>query len=181
MSERSSNPTDSKSDSTDLPNDLQLTDGPPAAGWSVAVAGNESIFERHVRFGWLSLFCFALLGVFLEVLWAMRIEWYLNESLNLRRLLFRLAHAHGTLFSLIHIAFGFTVRAFPATTDGVKRFSSPCLLAASVLMPGGFFLGGIFLYGKGGDPGLGIFLVPVGALFLIVALFLTATGCKGSR
>jgi hypothetical protein len=51
-----------------------------------------------------------------------------------------------------------------------------CLLGASVLLPGGFFLGGLFLYG--GDPGLGVLLVPLGALLLLVAVLLTARAFK---
>ncbi|MGK0200363.1 MAG: hypothetical protein ACI91J_003653, partial [Yoonia sp.] len=46
--------------------------------------------------------------------------------------------------------------------------------AATVLVPGGFFMGGVYLYG--GDPGMGIFLVPVGALALFVGVWLTARG-----
>jgi hypothetical protein len=47
-------------------------------------------------------------------------------------------------------------------------------MAASLLIPGGFFLGGVVIYA--GDPGLGIVLVPVGALLLFTAVFLTARG-----
>jgi len=36
----------------------------------------------------------------------------------------------------------------------------------------------MFLYGQGGDPGVGIFLVPVGAVCLFVAVLLTATGLR---
>ena len=42
-------------------------------------------------------------------------------------------------------------------------------MAASVLLPGGFFLGGIAFYS--GDPGLGVLLVPVGAVLLLTAVF----------
>jgi len=45
-------------------------------------------------------------------------------------------------------------------------------LGASVLLPRGFFLGGVVTHA--GDPGLGILLVPVGALLLLTAIFLTA-------
>ena len=43
---------------------------------------------------------------------------------------------------------------------------------ASILMPAGFFLGGLFIYS--GDPGLGILLVPVGGALLLAAVFLVA-------
>jgi hypothetical protein len=46
---------------------------------------------------------------------------------------------------------------------------SKCLTAASVLVPGGFFLGGIAFYS--GDPGIGVILVPAGAVLLLAALY----------
>jgi hypothetical protein len=41
-------------------------------------------------------------------------------------------------------------------------------------MPAGFFLGGLGIHG--GDPGLGIALLPIGAAFLVVGVALTAAG-----
>ena len=55
-----------------------------------------------------------------------------------------------------------------------SRGASACLTAAGFLIPGGFFLGGFFAYD--GDPGLSILIVPVGAVLLLTALFLTAKG-----
>ena len=49
------------------------------------------------------------------------------------------------------------------------RLASTCLNAASVLLPGGFFAGGIYIYD--GDPGLGVFLAPIGGLALGLLLF----------
>ena len=83
--------------------------------------------------------------------------------------------AAALLLSLVHVAFGGTLLAvgdFPA-----RRVASSCLGAATLLVPGGFFLGGIFVYG--GDPGLGVLLVPVGALCLLVAIFLTGRAVSG--
>ncbi len=60
-------------------------------------------------------------------------------------------------------------------------WAANCLLGASLLMPIGFLLGGVAVYA--GDPGLGVVLVPVGALLLFVAVFLAAratTAAKGS-
>ena len=45
-------------------------------------------------------------------------------------------------------------------------------MGASILLPGGFFLGGIVFYG--GDSGLGALLVPPGAALLLIALFVLA-------
>ena len=56
------------------------------------------------------------------------------------------------------------IYALPAESTRHRGLVSPLLIAASVLLPGGFFLGGCFIYES--DPGLGIWLVPVGALCL---------------
>ncbi len=87
-----------------------------------------------------------------------------------------LAHAHGVLLSLVHLAFAFTARDLTDTAH--RRLASRCLIAASVLLPGGFFLGGITIYS--GDPGLGVLLVPVGGVLLLFAIALTAIRIGGS-
>ena len=134
--------------------------------------------QRHIRFGWWSLLTFVALGILLESLLAYKVTWYLGEDYeNIRRLMWRLAHAHGTLLSLVHLLFAMTVHLLPATiSQRGARFASPCFIAASFLLPGGFFLGGIFTFEQHADPGLGIFLVPVGALLMVVAVSLTALG-----
>src|SRR5215203_119833 len=99
---------------------------------------------------------------------------YLDASQETRRLMWTLAHAHGTLLSLVHVIFALAVRALPALGGAHQRLISRCLVGASILLPGGFFLGGIRFYA--GDPGLGIVLVPPGAVLLLVAIFLFARG-----
>jgi hypothetical protein len=49
------------------------------------------------------------------------------------------------------------------------------LRSATLLIPGGFFLGGTWIHA--GDPGVGIVLVPVGALLLVVAVARVAVAC----
>ena len=140
--------------------------------------------QRHIRFGWWSLLTFVALGILLESLLAYKVTWYLGEDYeNIRRLMWRLAHAHGTLLSLVHLLFAMTVHLVPATiSQRGARFASPCFMAASFLLPGGFFLGGIFTFEEHADPGIGIFLVPVGALMMVVAVLSTALGVtKASR
>ncbi len=137
-------------------------------------AGDFDYFVRHMKFGWWSLFLFMALGFFLEYLHGFKVGWYLNVGNEMRRLMFQLAHAHGTLFSVLHILFALTARAMPASADSWLRLASPLLMATSILMPGGFFLGGVWIYD--GDPGLGIFLVPIGALTMFVSVFVTARG-----
>ena len=122
--------------------------------------------NRNLRFGWWSLLVFLSLGGALETLHGFKIGWYVDVGNETRRLMFTLAHAHGTLLALINIAAGLTGR-------NVDRFSlrpsvSFALIWAAILLPAGFFLGGIVIYD--GDPGLGVWLVPIGALLLFYSV-----------
>ena len=119
--------------------------------------------DRHLRFGWWSLFAFLTLGVVLEALHGFKLGWYLDVDVEMRRLMFTLAHAHGTLFALVNIAAGVTLR----TVKGFElaRPASLALLWGSLVLPIGFLLGGLVIHD--GDPGLGVFLVPVGALLVL--------------
>ena len=134
--------------------------------------GVKSLCALHLQFAWWSLACFVVLGTTLEVLHAFKIGWYLEQASETRRLMWTLAHAHGTLLSLVHAAFGLTCLALPAALNWRRKTSSALLMSASVLLPGGFFLGGAFIFE--GDPGLGVWLVPLGAICLLVAVVLTA-------
>ena len=119
--------------------------------------------DRHLRFGWWSLFAWLTLGVVLETLHGFKLAWYLNVDVEMRRLMFTLAHAHGTLLALVNIAAGLTLR----TVKGfeLEKNASLALLGGSVLLPAGFVLGGLVIHD--GDPGIGVLLVPVGALLLL--------------
>jgi hypothetical protein len=128
--------------------------------------------RRHLRFGWWSLLVFAAAGLGLETLHGFKVAAYLDVSNETRRLMWTLAHAHGTLLAVIHIVFALTLRSVPEVATKDLRAISSSLVAASVLLPGGFFLGGITFYG--GDPGLGVLVVPIGAAFLLAAVYLIA-------
>jgi len=122
--------------------------------------------DRNLRFGWWSLLVFLSLGAALETLHGFKIGWYVDVGNETRRLMFTLAHAHGTLLALVNIAAGLTGR-------NVDRFSlrpsvSFALIWAAILLPAGFFLGGIVIYD--GDPGLGVWLVPIGVLLLFYSV-----------
>lgn len=136
--------------------------------------GNELIacVRRHLHFGWWSLLAFLTLGIVLEGLHGFKVGAYLNVSNSTRRLMWTLAHAHGTMLALVQIAFGVTVRFVPEWEARQRELASACLRGATVLVPAGFFLGGLFIHT--GDPGLGILLVPVGAVLLFGAVYMTA-------
>lgn len=140
-------------------------------------SGAEQLVGRHLTLGWSLLLIFLLLGTTLELFHGLKVGWYVDVTNATRRLMWTLAHAHGTLLGLVNLGFAATVRAraLPARSAAV---ASVCLLAASGLLPGGFFLGGIKIYG--GDPGLGIYLTPVGAALLAAAGVATLAGLRRS-
>lgn len=138
----------------------------------------NALVRRHLRFGWWSLAVFVLVGVGLETLHGLKIGFYLDASNSTRRLLFTLAHAHGTLLGLVHVAFAVTLGIGVALSERSLRWASSCLMASSVLLPGGFALGGWFALG--GDAGLGVLLVPLGAVTLLASLLLTGLGLRGT-
>jgi hypothetical protein len=126
--------------------------------------------RRHLRLGWGALVVYTGLGLLLEVLHGFKIPWYLSVATETRRLMWTLAHAHGTLLGLVNLALAATVALLAPVRGRALQLASSLLASATVLLPLGFFLGGVFVHG--GDPGLGSLLVPPGALLLLVALVL---------
>ena len=145
---------------------------PPDEAGNNSGADDGKLTARHLSLGWHSLLLFLALGIVLEGLHAFKLGWYLDVGNEARRLMLRLAHAHGTLLSLVNIAFAWTATTISAQSEDRLSVPSLALVAATILLPGGFFLGGLFIYS--GDPGFGVWLVPIGALMLLLAVFLTA-------
>ena len=125
----------------------------------------------HLRFGWWSVLVFGALGLVLETLHGFKVGAYVNGANETRRLMWTLAHAHGSVLGLVHIAFAVSLPALPPMGEAERR-TSRALVGASLLLPGGFFLGGVRFYA--GDPGIGVAFVPVGAAFLLVAAWTVA-------
>ena len=132
----------------------------------------EILMGRHLRFGWWSLLIFLALGMVLEALHAFKVGWYLNVTSQLRRDLWTLAHAHGTLIAVINLIFGLTVRHGSGFERRPGNAASWSLIGAGILMPAGFLLGGVMSYGT--DPGLGILFVPIGSVLLFAAVLSAA-------
>jgi hypothetical protein len=130
--------------------------------------------KRCVRAGWILLAVSLPLGVTLEALHGLKVRVYLESEL--RRELWRLAHAHGTGLALLLLLFAaLAERHISATQRG--RVARELLLGAG-LLPAGFFLGGVL--NREGDPSLGILLVPLGALFLFLGLVRASLAGPGS-
>lgn len=138
-----------------------------------AAPASAAVRDRHISVGWWSVAVFGALGLLLETLHAFKVGFYLDVSNDTRRLMWTLAHAHGTLIGLMHLGFAGTIATGRVDARSGRR-AGMALTAATVLLPGGFFLGGIRFYA--GDPGIGIVLVPVGAVLLIYAAVLAARG-----
>ena len=118
--------------------------------------------------GWSFLLLFLSLGALLESMHGFKLGFYLDPEHKLRRELWTLAHAHGTLLALIQIGFASGLTQFGRWTAARLKLVSFFLLDAALLIPLGFFLGG--LAPSESDPWLGILLVPFGALLLFIAV-----------
>ena len=121
----------------------------------------------HLRFGWWSLLLFLTLGLVLEAMHGFKVGWYLDVENEVRRLMFTLAHAHGVLLALVHLGWAATLHV-SRPIGRAPVLASRGLVAASVLLPIGFLLGAFGTHG--GDPGVGIGLVPLGAAALFAAV-----------
>src|SRR5262247_3038573 len=89
--------------------------------------------------GWISLAAWIVFGLLVEGLIGFRSPALVDDSV--RREMFRLAHAHGTLLNLVLIA-----AAISARLDLVRlgRLTSLGLRAAVILLPIGFLFAGVW-------------------------------------
>ena len=132
----------------------------------------QELARAHLRFGWIALLVFATLGAVLEALHAWKSGAYLGVGNEVRRLMWTLAHAHGIGLSLVQLGFAATVKiGFEVESRRLLR-AGQLLRWATVLLPAGFFLGGVAPYE--GDPGVGVILAPLGALLAWSAILLVA-------
>jgi len=112
---------------------------------------------------WFGLLFWMSMGLLFEGLIGYRSPAYLQDAL--RRELFRLAHAHGALLSILLLVMNLYL---------LKQLISPpkiavrALQAGVVLMPFGFLLGGVWHYES--DPNFLIFLSPLGGLLIIFGI-----------
>lgn len=109
---------------------------------------------------WFGLAFWLTFGLLLEGLIGFRSPAYLQDEM--RRDLFRLAHAHGAVLSLLLLI----VSLFLQT----KQISPPnsgilSLRIGTVFMPIGFLLGGVWHTET--DPNILVFLAPLGGILII--------------
>jgi hypothetical protein len=133
---------------------------------------NAQRIRHHMRVGWHGLLIFGALGTLLEILHAWKNPGYLGVGNEMRRLMWTLAHAHGIGLSLLQIGYAATLAVIFSELPPRLARASRLLDASTLLMPLGFFLGGAVPYNS--DPGIGVILVPIGALLFLAAAFFTA-------
>jgi len=143
-----------------------------------AEAPADATVRRHLVWGWWSLAVFTTLGLLLEAAHGLKLGWYVDLTSATRRLSFTLAHAHGTLLGLVHIAFALSIGKVALSPAAIAR-ASFALRAVTVLLPLGFLLGGVAFYA--GDPGLAIALVPPSGALLVIALVIVARAVSSRR
>jgi hypothetical protein len=119
----------------------------------------------NLRAGFLALCVFTTLGLGLEALHGLKLGFYLSVDNETRRLLWRLAHAHGALLGLVNVCYALAARAWPRLADAL---AARALLSALILMPLGFLLGGAFAHA--GDPGISVGLAAAGGVALLFGL-----------
>jgi hypothetical protein len=127
----------------------------------------QALARHHLRLGFGALTLFVAIGLVLETILGLRVPWYVDDAHATRRTMLTLAHAHGALLSLVHVAFALTASSSACRTIP-SRTTSRALFAALVLVPAGFFGGGWVIHD--GDPGVAIFLVPIGGVALLAGL-----------
>lgn len=110
-------------------------------------------------------------GLALETLHGFKATLYLEDPV--RRELWTLAHAHGTLMSAVCLLLALLAPRLALAPARARR-ADRLFAGAAVLLPAGFLLGGIGH--SESDPSLAILLVPAGALAAAAALVLLASG-----
>lgn len=105
------------------------------------------------------------MGVALEALHGFKVAEFLQSEV--RREMWRLAHAHGSMLGILCLLFA-ALAGTHVSDERARSRAARELRWGAVLMPLGFFAGGVLNYE--GDPSLGVALVPIGALLLVVSL-----------
>lgn len=137
-------------------------EAPPPGG---GLPTDDAAASLCLRLGWTMIAVFLAMGLVLESFHLVKLPQYLD--VRLRRELWTLAHAHGTLLGAINVLFALSARRMIA--DAGRRLRAARLVSlGSVLVPAGFLLGG--LVPAEGDPSPAIVLVPAGALLALLGL-----------
>ena len=123
---------------------------------------------------WWGLAFWLAFGLLIEGLIGFRTPLYLQDPV--RREMFRLAHAHGTVLSLLLLIANIYIQKGLTAPPAAAVWS---LRLGILLMPTGFLLGGIWHHES--DPGIGVFLAPLGGVMIIFGVAAIAMSSRGGR
>ncbi len=131
-----------------LPCTSRIADRPNNTGGSGCERGSaierlkcEQLRYRHLVIGWWCLLLFLSLGIVLESLHGFKIQWYLGVDNETRRLMWTLAHSHGTLLALIQLPMRGSLTGRTGQAPRAHAWISLLLIGAGILMPLGFSVG----------------------------------------
>lgn len=116
------------------------------------------------RVGWTSLLGWACVGLALETANGFKLASYLDDPLT--RELCTLGHAHGVGLAIVAIVIA--ELGLPIVAEAQRAWIARATSFAAIAIPVAFLLSAIGH--PEGDPGIAIWIVPVGALVLIAAL-----------
>jgi hypothetical protein len=151
LPKRVNNRTDPAGDSKLPAADVELSKSELQTPGTIAMRSQRLVLVQ----GWIGVALWMTFGLLLEGLLGYKAPAYLLD--NDRRELFRLAHTHGTILSLLLVA---------AAICAARIYRQEMRAALMAMRAGsGFLLAGVWHYES--DPGLGIWLVPPGALLMI--------------
>lgn len=139
------------------------------------VRGDPAV-ARCLAMGWTLVTASLAFGVALESFHLVKLPFYLE--VRLRRELWTLAHAHGTLLGAIAILAAMSLERLVASPE-TRALAARLTMWGALLVPLGFLGGGIA--NAEGDPSLAILLVPAGALLALGGLSLVARAAWASR
>ena len=125
--------------------------------------------NQHLRAALTMLALFLASGLWLEAMYGLRAEGWIDDEL--RREFLRLGHAHGGLLALVNVALG-SALARLATPESWARKIRVAALVGAGLVGVGFMAGGL-MHGPT-DPGPPILVVPAGAMMMLAALVASA-------
>lgn len=125
--------------------------------------------DAHLRASLGTVALFLAMGLWLEAMYGLRAEGWIDDTL--RREFLRLGHAHGTLLGILNVALAWAMGRLetPAAWAGRIRLAA---LAGAVLVPVGFVGGGLW-HGPT-DPGPVVLVVPAGAMMLLASVVAVA-------
>lgn len=102
---------------------------------------DNNIGQANIRFGWLWILLFTVLGGFLEV--KLLDELWAEQFLAPTRALWRSAHVHGLLLSFYNLFYGLMIDK-TKLSDRAKRGGSVHAIIGAIVLPSALFLSSFF-------------------------------------